>query len=213
MEQPKPGGPSAAGAGRSDRPLGRGLEDVSHVFLSQKAAEGGADPNGGWRAERPFPRQESAPGAILLRPAAQVTREQVAAALKEFDGALEEGLRGIDFEIPCPPCGEIDLIAIDRANQLAIMDFDTTSNDELLLRGLSHFDWVVRNLPIVRRMYRGQAINFSQEPRLILLAPQFSSRVGRVARQIPRPRIDWVRYQFMETPGRPGIFFEPLAAE
>jgi hypothetical protein len=122
-------------------------------------------------------------------------------------------LRGIDFEVPCAPCGEIDLIAIDRANQLTIIDFDTTANDELLLRGLSHFDWAVGNLPNVRRMYRGQAINFSQEPRLFLLAPQFSSRVRRVARQIPRPRIDWVRYHFVETPGRPGIFFEPLAAE
>ena len=104
-------------------------------------------------------------------------------------------------------------IAIDRAGLLTIIDFDTTSNDELLLRGLSHFDWVVRNLPNVRRMYRGQAINLSQEPRLVLLAPQFSSRVRCVARQIPRPRIDWVRYHFVETPGRPGIFFETLAAE
>jgi hypothetical protein len=213
MDQPKPGGPSAPGVGRSDRPLGRGLEDVSHVFLSQRADEGGTDPNGGWRAERPLPREESAPGAVLLRPSAQVTRGQVAAVLKEFEGALEEGLRAIDAEIPCPPCGEIDLLAIDRANQLTIIDFDMTSSDELLLRGLGHFDWVVGNLPNVRRMFRGQAINFSLEPRLFLLAPQFSSRLRRVACRIPRPRIDWVRYHFVETPGRPGILFEPLSAE
>jgi hypothetical protein len=213
MDQPKPAGPSTAGVGRPDRPLGRGLEDVSHVFLSQKAEEGGTDPNGGWQAERPIPRDQSPTSALLLRPVAQVTREQVAAVLKEFEGALEEGLRGIDAEIPCPPCGEIDLLAVDRANQLTIIDFDTTSSDELLLRGLGHFDWVVGNLPNVRRMFRGQAINFSLQPRLFLLAPQFSSRVRRVARQIPRPQIDWVRYHFVETPGRPGVFFEPLPAE
>jgi hypothetical protein len=149
----------------------------------------------------------------LLHPAAQFTREQVAAVLKEFGGALEEGLRAIDADIPCPPCGEIDLLAIDRANQFTIIDFDTSSSDELLLRGLGHFDWVVGNLPNVRRMFRGQVINFSLEPRLVLLAPQFSSRVRCVARQIPRPRIDWVRYHFVQMPGRPGIFFEPLAAE
>jgi hypothetical protein len=183
------------------------------MFLSQKVDEGATDPSGSWRAERPSPRQESAPSAVLLRPAVQVTREQVAAALREFEGALEEGLRGIDAEIPCAPCGEIDLLAIDRANQLTIIDFETTSSDELLIRGLGHFDWVVRNLPNVRRMYRGQAINFSREPRLFLVAPQFSSRVRRVARQIPCPRIDWVRYHFVETPGRPGIFFEALSAE
>jgi len=213
MNPPEPEGPSAAGVARVDRPLGRGLEDVSHVFLSRKAAEGATDPNGGWRVERPVPREESVPSALLLRPAARVTQEQVAAALKEFEGALEEGLRGIDAEIACAPCGEIDLLAIDRASQLTIIDFDPTSSDELLIRGLGHFDWVVRNLPNVRRMYRGQAINFSLEPRLFLLAPEFSSRLRRVAGQIPRPRIDWVRYHFVETPGGPGIFFEPLPAE
>jgi hypothetical protein len=212
MDRPDPGG-GAAGVGRSDRPLGRGLEDVSHVFLSPKTDEGGTDPSGAWRPERPIPREESAPSTLLLRPAAQVTREQIAAALKEFGGALEEGLRGIDAEISCAPYGEIDLLAIDRANQLTIIDFETTSSDELLMRGLGHFDWVVRNLLNLRRMFRGQAINFSLEPRLFLLAPQFSSRVSCVARQLPRPRIDWVRYHFVETPGRPGIFFEPLARE
>jgi hypothetical protein len=212
MDRPEPGG-GAAGVGRSDRPLGRGLEDVSHVFLSQKTDEGGPDPSGGWQAGRPFPRQESASSTLLLRPAAQVSREQIAAVLKEFAAALEEGLRGIDAEIFCASCGEIDLLAIDRANQLTIIDFETTASDELLIRGLGHFDWVARNLPNVRRMLRGQAINFSLDPRLFLLAPQFSSRVRCVARQIPRPRIDWVRYHFVETPGRPGIFFEPLSAE
>jgi hypothetical protein len=213
MDQPKPGGPGAASVGRLDRPLGRGLEDVSHVFLSSQTDEAGTEPRGARRSARPFPRQDSARSAVLLRPAVQVTREQVAAALNEFAGALEEELRAIEAEIPCPPCGEIDLLAIDRASQLTAIDFDTTSNDELLLRGLSHFDWLLENLTNVRRMLRGQAINFSLEPRLFLVAPQFSSRMRRVASSIPRPRINWVRYHFVETPDRPGILFEPLSAE
>lgn len=213
MEQPKPRDPSAPGVPRPDRPLGRGLEEVSHVFLSQRTEKASTEPAGGWQAERPYPRGQTPPSVLLLRPAAQVTGEQIAAALKEFEGALEEGLRGIDADVPCGPCGKIDFLAIDRANQLTIIDFDTTSSDELLLRGLDHVDWVVENLPNVRRMFRGQAINFSLEPRLFLLAPQFSPRVRRVASRIPRPRIDWVRYQFVETPGQPGIFFERLSAE
>jgi hypothetical protein len=213
MEQPKPGGPSAAGVGRPDRPLGRGLEDVSHVFLSPKVDEGSTAPNVGWRAERPFPREESATSALLLRPMAQVTREQVAAVLQEYEGALEEGLQGIDAEIPCPPYGEMDFLAVDRASQLTIIDFDTTANDELLIRGLGHCDWMTRNVPNLRRMFRGRAINFSLPPRLFLLGPQFSARVRQVARQLPAPRIDWFRYHFVETPGRPGVFFEPVPSE
>jgi hypothetical protein len=183
------------------------------VFLSPEAAERGTDPAGGRRPGRPLPREEAVPSALLLRPAAQVTREQVAAALKEFEGALEEGLRGLDAEVPCAPCGEIDLLAVDRGNQLTIIDFDTTSSDELLVRGLGQVDWVLANVPNLRRMYRGQAINFSLPPRLFLLAPQFSSRVRRAACQITRLQIDWVRYHFVETPGRAGIFFERLSTE
>jgi hypothetical protein len=213
MEQPKPRDPGAPGPSRPERPLGRGLEEVSHVFLSQRADRRSTDAGGEWQAERPQPRDESAPGALLLRPALQVSGEQVAAAIREFQAALEEGLRSLDAELPCGPCGKIDLLAIDRASQLTIIDFETTQSDELLLRGLDHFDWVVGNLPNLRRMFRGQAINFQLEPRLFLLAPQFSARVRRVASRIPHPRIDWVRYQLVEAPGRPGIFFEPLSAE
>jgi hypothetical protein len=196
-----------------DRPLGRGLEQVSHLFLSQRAEQTGAEPAGSWRPERPAARQEPAPDAVLLRAAASLTREQLAAALKSMDGALESGLRVIDFEIPCAPCGEIDLLAVDRTNQLAIIDFELNAGDEILTRGLGHFDWMVANLPNVRRMFRGQAINFSLEPRLFLLAPQFSSRLRCAARQIQRPRIDWVRYTGVDVSGQPGILLEAVPAE
>ncbi len=184
------------------------------MFLSQEADQPGTDRSGSARrAGRPLPREESASDTLLLRPAAQVTRDQVAAALKEFAGALEEGLRAIDADVPCPPCGEIDLLAVDRANQLTIIDFDTTSSDELLVRALGHVDWLVGNVPNLRRMFRGQAINFSLQPRLFLIAPQFSSRVRWAARQVARLQIDWVRYHFVETPGRAGILFEHLSTE
>jgi hypothetical protein len=212
--EPRPD-PGPADVGHAERPLGRGLKDVSHLFLSQRVDGGPGDtaPDPGWRVERPSPRQESAPGAFLLRPAAQATREQIAAVLREFEGALEEGLRAIDAELPCAPHGEIDLLAIDRASQLTIVDFETMPSDDILIRGLGHLDWVVQNLPNVRRMYRGHSINFSRQPRLFLVAPGFSSRVRRVGRQIGSPRIDWVRYHFVETPGRPGVFFERVCEE
>jgi hypothetical protein len=131
--------------------------------------------------------------------------------LREFLGALEEGLRWIDTAIPCAPCGEIDLLAIDRASQLTVVDFDLTSGDDLLLRGLGHLDWLVSNVPNLRRMFRGHPINFSLPPRLFLLAPQFSPQVQYAARRISGPRIAWIRYHLVEAPERTGILFEPVA--
>jgi len=200
-------------AGAQDRPLGRGLEDVSHLFLSRKTGEAPASDRAAVRSpERSSPPPGSQACIALLRPA-PVTRDRLAGALMEFDGALEEGLRAFDAKIPCRPCGEIDLLAVDRASQLTIIDFDMTFDDGLLLRGIGHFDWVVRNMPNVQRMYREQAVNFSLPPRLFLLAPQFSPLLRSVARQITRPQIHWVRYHTVDASGGPGILFEPVVDE
>jgi hypothetical protein len=212
MEQPEPAAASPPTAGRPDRPLGRGLEDVARVFLSGEALDKGIDRSSIRPLKRPLPQEAAARSTVLLRPA-QVTRQQVAAALREFEGALEEGLRGLDAEIACPPWGEIDLLAVDRANQLTIIDFDTNTGDEILIRGLSHVAWVVENVPNLRRMFRGRAINFSLKPRLFLLAPQLSARGRRAANQLTGLRVDWVRYLFVESAGRAGIVFERLLPE
>ena len=203
MDENKTGGTgNADGHGRGDRPLGRGLEDVSHLFLSQRAAE----------PERSAPPPAPRGGVALLRPAS-VSRDRLAGVLREFTGALEDGLKAIDANIPCHPCGEIDLLAMSRSSQLTIIDADTTVNDGLLLRGMGHFDWVVRNMPNLKRMYREHALNFSLQPRLVLLAPQFSLLLQSVARQITCPQIQWIRYHAVDAAGGPGILFEPVVAE
>ena len=74
MDESKTGGSGDAdGVDRSDKPLGRGLEDVSHLFLSQK--------------ERPSPSPGPRGGMALLR-SASVTRDRLAVMLMEFAGAL-----------------------------------------------------------------------------------------------------------------------------
>ena len=200
-------------AGAQDRPLGRGLEDVSHLFLSHKTGEASPSDRAAVHSpEPPSPLLGSRGGVALLRPVS-VTRDRLAGALMEFDGALEEGLRAFDAKIPCHLGGEIDVLAVDRTSRLTIIDFEMTFDDGLLLRGIGHFDWVVRNMPNVQRMYREQAVNFSLPPRLFLLAPQFSPLLRSVSRQITRPQIHWVRYHTVNASGGPGILFEPVADE
>ncbi len=201
------------GHGRPDKPLGRGLGDVSHLFLSHKTDKPAANDRPVVRSnEHSSPPPPSKAGVTLLRPAS-VTKDWLTIVLTEFCDAVEEGLKTIDANIPCHPCGEIDVLAVDRANHLTIIDFDTTVSDGLLLRGMGHFDWIAHNMPNVQRMYREQTINVSLQPRLFLLAPQFSPLARCVARQITRPPIHWVRFLTVDASGGPGILFEPVAVE
>jgi len=205
--------PAGVDVRRADRPLGRSLEDISHLFLTQKGDEAPAQGRVAGRQSRPLGPTPAETGAVVLRPSFPDGNERLGDLLREFAGVIEEGLQGIDARVPCDPYGEIDMLALDRANQLVIVDFDIFANDQLVLRGIGHFDWVVRNLPIVRRMYQGRAINFSTEPRLLLLAPDFPPLALSAARQVPRPRLGLVRYRFVETSGGPGVFFERVEAE
>jgi hypothetical protein len=213
MDQDNDGGSTGVHAfGRPDKPLGRGLEDISHLFLSHKTDKSAAHDRPVVRSNEQASPPPSKAGVTLLRPAS-VTRDWLTIVLTEFDDALEEGLRAIDANIPCHPNGAIDVLAIDRASRLTIIDFDTTGNDDLLLRGIGHFEWVIHNMPNLQRMYREQTINLSLQPRLFLLAPQFSPLIKSVARQITGPPIHWVRYLTVNGSGGPGILFEPVVVD
>lgn len=191
----------ADGRGEYGRPLGRGLEDVSHLFLSHRTA----DASGTTAAPTPSP--------ILLRPV-HVSRDQLAATVPpDWSAALEEGLRTIDVGVPCPPCGEIDVLAVDRTSKLTIIDFDTTANDGLLLRGIGHFDWIVHNTQALRRMYPAHGFDGSRPPRLILLAPRFSTLLRRAMRQLTRPQVQCVSYHAVETAAGLGILFEEVTGD
>jgi len=101
-------------------------------------------------------------------------------------------------------------MAIDHASQLTIIDAETVADDRLVLRGLGHVDWTTRNVALLRRMYRGHAINFSLRPRLVLVAPQFSHLILSVAHQITHSQLECVRYHSVELAAGNGLMFERL---
>src|SRR5207247_7067285 len=100
--------------------------------------------------------------------------DQLKAVLLECRDALEEGMRTLGTAVSCGPYGEIDLLALDRFNRLTVVEVDTTLGDGLLLRGISHVDWVTRNLANVRRIYQTWSIDSGGQPRVFLVAPRFS---------------------------------------
>ena len=121
---------------------------------------------------------------------------------------LEEGLRAIDANIPCDPFGFIDLVAVDSQDRLCIVNVDVVRKDESLLLGIAYFDWIVRNTPIVRRMYQGRVINFSAQPRLFLVAPGFSLLLRCVAQRSKSPEVCCLAYRTVAMPGGIGVLFE-----
>jgi len=198
---------------RAPRPLGRGLEEISHLFLSHPAAAPPGDQTSDLATERIGVRPATRTVLPMLRPGAPLTKAQVTATLRESRGALTEEMLAIGTGITCSPYGEIDLLALDRAHQLTVIDVQTTLDDGMLARGMGHVDWVARNLPIVQRLYSGWAVDLSRQPRLMLVAPRFSLALRNGIRQIAGPAITCFRYCEVELSGEVGIFVERIDGE
>jgi hypothetical protein len=195
----------------SPRALGRGLEDLSHLFLPRNAEKGpDTDPAAAPKAGTGRNPATDAAGLMLLRPADRLTRSQVIAVIREPWGAIEEHLLALDSSVPCSPCGVIDVLGVDAASRLVVIDVDPFTADGLLLRGLSHMEWLVRNAANVHRMYPDKPIDFAAPPRLVLVAPRFSAAVRHAVAQISEPEVACVRYRGLDVSGWTGLFFESV---
>jgi hypothetical protein len=194
---------------RSEKRLSRGLEDVSHLFLSQspdRPAEKAELSNVAPALSPPERTQSRTP--FLLHDSPTVSRELILGFLTDSAAVLEEGLRVIDANIPCDPFGFIDLVAVDSEDRLCLLNIDAVQKDESLLRGIAYCDWIIRNTPIVRRMYQGRVINFSVQPRLFLVAPGFSPLLKCIAQRSTNPEVCCSAYRTVAMPGGIGMLFE-----
>jgi hypothetical protein len=186
----------------SDRPLPRGLEDVSHLFLSRSQPD---------RPAPEIPAIAKPELTVALRPCPLQSREQLVTLVRKQPNALEKGMRIIDVNLPCDNLGAIEVLALTSAGQLTIIDVADGSSDALMVRGMGHFDWMVRNTANVRRMYAAHVINYSFQPRLFLVAAEFSAGFHSVARQLNSIQIHAFKYHAVALSGGIGILFEHVA--
>jgi hypothetical protein len=179
--------------------LPRGLEDVSHLFLSRTQPE---------RPPAEIAAVAKSELMVALRPCPLQSREQLVGLIRKQPNALEQGMRVIDANLPCDHLGTIEVVALSSAGQLTIIDIADGTSDALLIRGMSHADWMVRNLPNIRRMYAAHLINYSSQPRLFLVASEFSPGFHSVARQISSVQIHALKYHAVALSGGIGVLFE-----
>lgn len=151
------------------------------------------------------------PLSVVLRPGEFESREQLLALIRRQSGSVEDGLRVIDANLPCENLGAIDLLGLSAAGQLTLIEIDDHENDGLLLRGVGHRDWILRNMPIVRRMYPGHAVHYELQPRLLFIAPGFSPLFQSATKQFAPLQVQCLKYHAVSLLGGIGVLFEPTA--
>jgi hypothetical protein len=191
---------------RPDKHLARGLEDVSHLFLSRASAGAGHrdGPQGDAQGYNP-PHSGEGPVFLLEDPSRPIDKESLITLLHSNIGRIEDGLKAIDMNVPVDSESPVGLVAVDRRNKPVLVDVDISGRDELFLRGIYHFDWFVRNTPVVQRMYREYCIDYMTYPRIVLVAPKFSELLRCAARRFVYTKIDCYQYRSVAGPDGNGI--------
>jgi len=194
-----------------DRPLPRGLDDVSHLFLTKSKQErSNPDAAAIAPAVSKSPIQEVSGLTVALRPCPLQSRDQLVSLVRKQPNALEQGMRVIDANLPCDNLGAIEVVAVSSSGQLTLIDIADGSSEQLMLRGMSHFDWFVRNFPNVRRMYQAHVINYSLQPRVFLVAAEFSASFQSAVRQFSTVQIHCLKYHAVALSGGIGVLFEHI---
>jgi len=124
---------------------------------------------------------------------------------------LEPGLKLVDKNIDFSEGGTLDILAIDYTNTLVLMELLPKEQEEVLIVALKHFEWVIRHLSVLKKIY-ALPIELSSIPRIIIIAPRFTDSFKRLTENIHPARIELFEYRCLETQGTRGLFLNKLTS-
>lgn len=104
---------------------------------------------------------------------AEVSETQLEDLVRQAPELIEEGMRFVDHQVSTER-GPLDILMVDSGGALVVAELKVVPDDGMLMQGLDYYDYVARNLDGFARAYSGKGINPCQEPRLLLIAPEFS---------------------------------------
>lgn len=125
---------------------------------------------------------------------------------------IETGLTLIDTQVNTYR-GPLDVLAADNEGCLVVIELKVKENDDMLFQAVDYSDWVQENIDSVSRMYRNihskVEANYKKPPRIMLVAPSFSSSLKRRAKYLDI-NIDLYICRFIEIGGKRGLLFEQV---
>ena len=69
--------------------------------------------------------------------------------------------------------GRLDVLFVDSDNTLVIAELKVKENDKMLSQAIDYFDYINDNKETIARLYSEFNINATNEPRILLIAPNF----------------------------------------
>ena len=102
-----------------------------------------------------------------------VSEKQLEDLLRRYPEYIEVGLRYVDHQRKAER-GPLDVLMADSGNALVLAELKVVEDDNALIQGIDYYDYIVRSIEGIARIYKASRIDPTQTVRLFLIAPRFS---------------------------------------
>jgi hypothetical protein len=137
------------------------------------------------------------------------TKEEITALVAEQHKALDDGLELIGERLGKKGETPWDLVGVDSEKRLVLIQVEALAADRILSALLSRLDWAWEHLETIARMYPDHGIDCSRLPRVLVIAPEFSTALKRSMSYLTyRVSISLYAYRYLQTDAGKGLLLE-----
>lgn len=123
---------------------------------------------------------------------------------------VEDGLTAICSNMPIDANVKIGLLCHDENGQLVIVESSVKENDNMFFEGLNVLAQVNNVKPMLKFSYKDFKIDESKTPRLVFLAPSFSTQLVDVVGQMQAIQMDLYTWEYFEFDDKRAFHLEPV---
>lgn len=110
--------------------------------------------------------------------------------------------------------GFIDVLCVDKDGVIVVIELKISDDDGILLQALHYYDYVLLNKAAIANQFASKVkINLREDPRIILIAPEFSERLRKACKYVsPAPTL--LQFRHLKTSsGEKGLYFDEVTLD
>ncbi|TET65187.1 DUF91 domain-containing protein [Candidatus Bathyarchaeota archaeon] len=123
---------------------------------------------------------------------------------------IEKGLTVVCSHVQVNSKTELDILCHDDNGQLVIVQLNANEDDNILLHGIQSLDYVNKFKSFLKATYNKHRINDKENPRLILIAPNFSETLHHAVEHMQGIRIDLYEWEYLKLGDHKGLRLQPI---
>ena len=104
----------------------------------------------------------------------------------------------------------LDILCHDSNGQLVIVQLSINEDDFMLLQGIQSLDYVDKFKTFLKATYNKHKIDDKEQPRLVLIAPNFSDALRHAVESMKGIRIDLYEWEYLKLGDHKGLRLQPI---